>query len=134
MPARHINVYFGAREEADLYANAQLGQLARANTCVQIRTVLSAATALTARRTGRLHQVLEEDFSALPGAKAYVAGPPPMVAAIGASCGRLGVRPADLHCDPFTPSGEWPTATSAVGSLAKLWTSRRAIAASDRSH
>lgn len=104
MPPRPIHVYFGVRDEADIYAELELEQLALDNPQVHTHVVLSAPSQPTARRTGLVHHALERDLDKLNGAKIYTAGPPPMVQAVTGTVIARGVDPADIHSDLFTAS------------------------------
>ena len=96
-----ISLYFGARDEADLYLVEHFQDLARRHDNLTFQPVLSEASGPTERRQGMLADVMAEDLNDLDGCKVYAAGPPPMVEAVRALAGRLGLREGDLHADPF---------------------------------
>jgi len=101
-----IRLYFGARDEGDLYLLAHFEALAAAHANLTFVPVLSEPAAPTARRTGWLADALAADFATLDGAKLYLAGPPAMVDTVSAAAVRLGVRPEDVHADPFYAAHE----------------------------
>jgi CDP-4-dehydro-6-deoxyglucose reductase/ferredoxin-NAD(P)+ reductase (naphthalene dioxygenase ferredoxin-specific) len=123
-PRRPIHVYFGVQDEADIYAESELEQLALANPQVHAHVVLSAPSGPTARRTGFVHQALEQDFSVLSGAKVYAAGPPPMVKAVTATAISRGVDPADIHSDSFVSSATTEPRPGLLQGIANLFTAR----------
>ncbi len=101
-----IHLYFGVRDERDLYLEEHFLRLARDFRNLRFVPVLSHARAPTGRRTGMLHQALAADFQTLAGAKAYVAGPPVMVEAVVPVLLERGLRADDLHADPFTTEAD----------------------------
>jgi naphthalene 1,2-dioxygenase ferredoxin reductase component len=102
-----IRLYFGARNERDLYLVEHFNALAAAHANFRFVPVLSEPQLPTTQRTGLVHQVVAADFAALKGAKAYLAGPPVMVEAASALLvERLGFRPEDVHADPFYSEAE----------------------------
>ena len=102
-PPRPIHLYFGARDEDDLYLDPRFRALARAHASFRYVPVLSDAAGPTDRRTGLVSDAVAADFDSLAGFQGHVAGPPPMVAATSEVTERLGLNGADLHVDPFVP-------------------------------
>jgi len=100
-PDQRIDVYFGARDEADIYLEDHFAALARTHTNLRYVPVLSEPGDASPRRTGFLADAVAADFTALDGAKAYLAGPPIMVETCEAVLERLGVGPGDRHADAF---------------------------------
>jgi len=76
-----IYLYFGARDERDVYAEDRLKALAAAHPRFRFTVVLSEPSGQTNRRTGFVHAAVAADFDELDGCKAYLAGPPAMVEA-----------------------------------------------------
>ena len=109
-----IHLYFGVRDERDLYNMDRLEALADAHDNLTVVPVLSDPVAPTERRTGFVTDAVARDFADLDGAKAYVAGPPAMVEAAVPLLVRLGVRRADCHYDAFYTEAE----KAAVGGAA----------------
>src|SRR3546814_16648672 len=56
---------------------------------------------LTAFREGFVHEAIAADIDNMAGWKAYVAGPPAMVEAVGQVCRERHLRDSDLHADVF---------------------------------
>jgi naphthalene 1,2-dioxygenase ferredoxin reductase component len=96
-----ISLYFGVRDERDLYLVTHFEGLAAKHANFSFIPVLSEPTAETSRRTGFLHDAMAADFTTMDGCKIYAAGPPPMVDAVRALAERLKARAEDLHADPF---------------------------------
>lgn len=96
-----IHLYFGTRDEPDIYLEEHFRDLVKAHGNFRYVPVLSAPKKTTSRRTGMVCDVVGVDFRDLTGFKAYVAGPPAMVAATAAVLEASGIRAADLHADSF---------------------------------
>lgn len=103
---RPIHLYFGGREEGDIYLEARFQALARAHPNLRFVPVLSEPARPTGRRVGYLHEVVAADVPHLGGFKAYLAGPPEMVEAVVATLARRGLPAKDIHADPFYPMAE----------------------------
>lgn len=95
-----IRLYFGARAEEDLYLVDHFRTLERRFPNLSFVPVLSQA-ATTTRRKGFVSEALAQDYQDLAGAKAYVAGPPAMVDAVGAVLATRGIAASDIHADVF---------------------------------
>ncbi|HSE78477.1 MAG TPA: 2Fe-2S iron-sulfur cluster-binding protein [Alphaproteobacteria bacterium] len=101
-----IALYFGVRDERDLYFEEHFAALAKRHGNLTFIPVLSEPSESTRRRTGYLADAILRDFAAkgtlaLDGAKAYLAGPPVMVETAMAALAVLGVRKNDCHADAF---------------------------------
>mgnify|MGYP001194772945 CR=1 FL=1 len=101
-----IYLYFGVRDERDLYLAEHFQTLAAKQNNLTFTPVLSEPSYDTKRRTGFLHQVINSDFTGLDDAKAYLAGPPPMVEAANKVLQTLGIRAEDIHADAFYTEAE----------------------------
>jgi len=101
-----IKLYFGTRDERDVYLEAHFKALAARHPNLEFQTVLSEPSGATPRRTGLMMNVLKQDFRDLDGAKAYLAGPPIMVETCVAELEKLGVRREDCHADAFYTAAE----------------------------
>ncbi len=102
-----IHLYFGVREERDLYLVDHYAVQAKNHPNLRFVPVLSGAPAMdTSRRTGFLHDAVASDFDDLDGCKAYLAGPPPMVEAATAMFLERGMRRIDIHADAFYTEAE----------------------------
>lgn len=111
-----IHLYFGARDERDLYLVEHFESLAAAHGNFRFVPVLSEPRRATRRRTGFVHEAVAADFAALDGAKAYVAGPPAMVErATALLVDRLGLPRADLHADAFYSEADKAARAVAAG-------------------
>jgi len=99
--ARQVHLYFGARDERDIYLERRLRGLEAAHAAFRFVPVLSEPSRPTARRQGLVGDAVAADFSAFADAKAYLAGPPAMVEATIAMLTARGLPPSDIHADPF---------------------------------
>lgn len=105
--AQDIGLYFGVREERDLYLEDHFLALAATHPNLSFVPVLSeTAAGRTARRTGFVHQAVAADHDELDGCKAYLAGPPPMVEAATVMLLERGMRREDIHADAFYTEAE----------------------------
>lgn len=96
-----IHIYFGVRDERDLFLEDYFRGLAEAHDNVTFIPVLSEPSGPTERRTGLLCDVIAQDFTTLDGAKIYLAGSPPMVETCVTAVLKLGARREDSHADAF---------------------------------
>jgi ferredoxin-NAD(P)+ reductase (naphthalene dioxygenase ferredoxin-specific) len=101
-----IHLYFGVRDERDLYLEDHFEDLCAKYPNLTFTPVLSDPSGTTARRPGFLHEAVKRDFDDLDGAKVYLAGPPPMVEAASLLAQELGLRQADIHADAFYTEAE----------------------------
>ena len=100
-----IHLYFGVRDEDDLYLEDRFRALARRHANLRFVPVLSEPAQATQRRTGLLDEAVAADFGRLAGFKAYVAGPTTMVEAAVKRLAAKGLAADDIHADPFLPAG-----------------------------
>jgi CDP-4-dehydro-6-deoxyglucose reductase/ferredoxin-NAD(P)+ reductase (naphthalene dioxygenase ferredoxin-specific) len=110
-PLREIRLYFGVRDERDVYLEPHLLELQRNHPNLRLNIVLSRPSAATERRTGMLTQAVTEDLQGVAGFegfKAYVAGPPPMVEAVQRELQAHGMTLRDVHADAFYSQNEDP--------------------------
>ncbi len=103
-----IHLYFGARDEQDVYLEDRFKALAAKHPNLTYHVVLSQAAGATQRRTGFLHDAVASDFQSLDGAKAYVAGPPVMVDAVTPVLVSKKMRREDIHADAFYSEADKP--------------------------
>ncbi len=96
-----IHLYYGARDERDIYLEDHFRALAKTHPNLRYTPVLSEPSGKTSRRTGFLRDVLRQDFQTLDGTKAYLAGPPVMVETCVAVLEELCVCKQDCHADAF---------------------------------
>jgi CDP-4-dehydro-6-deoxyglucose reductase/ferredoxin-NAD(P)+ reductase (naphthalene dioxygenase ferredoxin-specific) len=110
-----IRLYFGVRDERDLYLEAHFAALAAAHPNLAFVPVLSEPSAPTRRRTGFVHQAVAADIADFDGWKAYVAGPPAMAEAAQAMLESRGMRREDIHADAFYTEAERAMLSAAGG-------------------
>ena len=101
-----IHLYFGVRDERDLYFEDRFTALAQEYPNLHFVPVLSEPAGDSVRRTGFLHEAVAADFDDLDGAKVYLAGPPPLVEAATDILRKLGARAEDIHADAFYTEAE----------------------------
>jgi naphthalene 1,2-dioxygenase ferredoxin reductase component len=101
-----IHLYFGVRDDRDLYLEDYFQKLAKKHPNLSFMPVLSEPSGKTKRRTGFLADVVRQDFTTLDGAKAYLAGPPVMVETAVAALEAIGLRRQDCHADAFYTEAE----------------------------
>lgn len=108
-PDRPVHLYFGARNEADLYLLDYFHRKQETHPGFRFTPVLSEPTTPTARRTGFVHEAVLADQPGMTGAKVYMAGPPAMVEnALGAFLS-TGIDENDLHYDLPSSPAKTPT-------------------------
>lgn len=100
-PEREIHIYFGARDERDVYLEARLAELCQSHANLKLEVVLSEPKRPSARRQGLVTEAVSADFKSFDGFKAYVAGPPVMVEAMQRVLRDKGVAVRDIHADAF---------------------------------
>jgi ferredoxin-NADP reductase/ferredoxin len=104
--AEPVRLYFGVRSERDVYMEDVLAGLAAGHPNFGYEIVLSDPADATSRRTGLVTAAVAQDWPSFAGCKAYVAGPPPMVAAATALLTSRGLPLRDLHADAFVAEAE----------------------------
>jgi naphthalene 1,2-dioxygenase ferredoxin reductase component len=111
---QHIYLYFGVRNERDLYLHDHFAALARKHDTLHFTPVLSDDP--NGRyRTGLVHEAVAADFDEFDGCKAYLAGPPVMVEAATKLLERRGMRRLDIHADAFYTAAEMAEAGRKTG-------------------
>lgn len=93
-----IHLYFGVRNEGDLYLESHFETLAEKHANLRFIPVLSEGEG-TRHRRGMVGEALGADFETLAGWKAYVFGPPMMVRATARILCERGMAVADIHSD-----------------------------------
>ncbi|HEV7371872.1 2Fe-2S iron-sulfur cluster-binding protein [Arenibaculum sp.] len=111
-----IHLFFGARDERDLYLLDRFEALAAAHPNFRFVPVLSAPEGPTGRRTGYVGEVAAAALPDLDGCKAYLAGPPAMVEGTVPLLEARGMRAADIHADAFYTEAEKNAAAGKGGS------------------
>lgn len=98
-----LHLYLGARTALDLYMEAHFRALADKYANLHVVAAVSEPEFAEGRRIGNVSELVGEDFDDLYRFKAYVAGPPPMVAATQDMIRVRGIDPDDIHTDAFVP-------------------------------
>lgn len=101
-----MNLYFGVRDERDLYMEEHFAALALRHANLRFVPVLSSPSGATRRRTGFVHEAALADATSLDGAKAYLAGPPIMVEAATRLLEQRGLGRENIHADAFYTEAE----------------------------
>jgi ferredoxin-NAD(P)+ reductase (naphthalene dioxygenase ferredoxin-specific) len=104
--ARPVRLYVGAREQRDLYLTAHFVALEARHPRFRFVPVLSDPQGAAPWHTGLVQDVAAAALEELPGAKAYLAGPPGLVEAAVARLKDMGLAAADIHADPFFSAAE----------------------------
>ena len=110
-----IHLYFGVRDERDLYLEAHFEALAAAHPNLRFTPVLSEPQRPTLRRAGFVHEAVAADLGDLDGAKAYMAGPPVMVEAATAMLLAAGLPRQDIHADAFYTEADKQALSTGTG-------------------
>jgi naphthalene 1,2-dioxygenase ferredoxin reductase component len=105
-PEREVHLYFGVRDERDVYLESRLRELASRHPSLRVELVLSEPSRASGRRAGLVSSAALEDIHSFEGFKAYIAGPPPMVEALQRQLEAKGVARRDIHADAFYGEGE----------------------------
>lgn len=107
--SQDVRLYFGVRNEVDLFTIDQLEGLASAHKNLSVNVVLSSPGASSPRwRRGRLDDVLKTDLAstAIANWRVYIAGSPTMVNAVSTTLAAMGVPSSRRHCDPFLTAAD----------------------------
>lgn len=100
---QEIHLYFGVRDEPDLYLEANFDSLAREFPNFHFVPVLSAGANAAPRRKGLVAEAVTADFPSLASFKAYVFGPPGMVRTTVHAFLARGISADDIHSDEPLP-------------------------------
>jgi CDP-4-dehydro-6-deoxyglucose reductase, E3 len=99
--ARNMQLFWGVRSEADLYAHATLEQLSRRAATLSYAPVLSEGTPAWQGLTGWVHEAALKNIESLESVEVYAAGPPAMIAAIQREYAARGCDTSRLYFDSF---------------------------------
>ncbi|MEM7024778.1 MAG: 2Fe-2S iron-sulfur cluster-binding protein [Pseudomonadota bacterium] len=102
-PDARIDLYWGVRDEPDLYGGGELDALATRHPNFRFVPVLSAPNESTEHRIGMVHEAVEQDFARLSGHVVHIAGPPEMVDRAKDVAMACGADPSAIYSDPFLP-------------------------------
>ena len=105
---REVHLYFGARDESDVYLEPLLRQWQERAANLRVQVVLSAPSQASTRRVGLVTEAVAQDLTSWNGFKAYLAGPPPMVEAMQTRLVQSGLPRRDIHADAFYTQAEKP--------------------------
>jgi naphthalene 1,2-dioxygenase ferredoxin reductase component len=101
-----IHLFFGVRDEENIYDEAELATLAAQHPNLHLNILLSTGLPGPMRRVGNLSDALPADLPGCGNARLYVAGPPAMVDSVLAVAHERGFPPDRIHADPFHHAGE----------------------------
>lgn len=105
-PNRRIHLYFGVRDEQDVYLEPYLQELAGRHPNFSFEIALSQPMQATSRRRGLIRDAISSDFTSFANFKAYLAGPPPMVESVQQLLLDKGIALRDIHADAFYSQAE----------------------------
>jgi CDP-4-dehydro-6-deoxyglucose reductase len=105
---REMWLYWGVRNERDLYARASLEQMTRRCADLRYLAVLSEPSAQWHGRRGMVHQSVLGDIEQLERYDVYASGPPAMIEAVRSEFMRRGVAAARLSFDSFDYAPDSP--------------------------
>ena len=95
---KDVHLYFGVREEKEIYLERYFIELTHRYPNFRFVTVISEPSEQSGRRSGLVSDAVAADFQLLYGFQCYLAGPPPMV---GASVQMLKLKSVPVY-DIFT--------------------------------
>jgi CDP-4-dehydro-6-deoxyglucose reductase len=98
---RAIRLFWGVRDQRDLYATEILADYARNFEDFRWTPVLSKASGAWSGLTGLVHEVAISNTPDLWAYDIYAAGPPGLVAAVRSTFPEAGANPATIFCDSF---------------------------------
>jgi CDP-4-dehydro-6-deoxyglucose reductase len=112
-PVRDLVLYWGVRSQPDLYADAQLRELAARTPRMRYVPVLSEPDAAWTGRRGWVHAAVLADLEAqqlapLTDFDIYASGPPDMVTALRRDFLAHGADASQLWCDSFDYAADSP--------------------------
>ncbi len=102
-PAQHIHLFWGARDEQDLYLNELAEAWAREHQNFAYTPVLSESTSGHWRGAGGwVHDAVLAGYDDFGGVDVYASGPPVMIEAVRGGLSAKGMRPERFFFDSFT--------------------------------
>ncbi|RQU79448.1 naphthalene 1,2-dioxygenase [Burkholderia cenocepacia] len=96
-----VHVYFGARTSSDIYGIEWLNEIQARRPQMSTNVVVSQRQDGESWRAGIVTHAVDEDWQALTGWRAYLAGAPAMVEAANELLVRKGIDPGQIHADAF---------------------------------
>lgn len=103
---KDVHLYFGVREESELYLERYFIELTHTYPNFRFVTVISEPTENSGRRTGFVSDAVAADFQLLYGHQCYLAGPPVMVDACASMLKLKSVPKYDIFADAFYTEAE----------------------------
>lgn len=101
-PSQSIHLFWGARDQQDLYMREQVAQWQATYPNLKYTPVLSDATGDEwTGKTGFVHQAVCEHYPNVTAYDIYASGPPPMIDAVKQSLLERGMNPARFFFDSF---------------------------------
>ena len=98
---REIHLYFGVRDEHDIYFEERFSSLASAHKNFYFTPVLSEPVGKTDRRKGFVHEAVAADLIKFNGWKAYLCGPPIMVESVSKLLQDRGLDDDQIYADSY---------------------------------
>jgi CDP-4-dehydro-6-deoxyglucose reductase, E3 len=109
---RRMTLYWGVREERDLYAHAFLEETARADPRFRYAPVLSDPSPAWGGRRGFVHEAVLAEVEGLEHHEIYASGPPRMIEAVRRDFLARGVRESAISFDSFDYAPDSPARQS----------------------
>jgi CDP-4-dehydro-6-deoxyglucose reductase len=109
---RRMTLYWGVREERDLYAHAFLEEAARADARLRYAPVLSEPSPAWGGRRGFVHEAVLAEVEGLEHHEIYASGPPRMIEAVRRDFMARGVAESAISFDSFDYAPDSPARQS----------------------
>jgi CDP-4-dehydro-6-deoxyglucose reductase len=109
---RRVTLYWGVREERDLYAHAFLEEAARADARFRYAPVLSEPSPAWGGRRGFVHEAVLAEVEGLAHHEIYASGPPRMIEAVRRDFMARGVAESAISFDSFDYAPDSPARQS----------------------
>ncbi|MCU9849001.1 benzoate 1,2-dioxygenase electron transfer component BenC [Defluviimonas sp. WL0024] len=100
---QHITLYYAVTRAADLVELDRVQALAEKIGSVSVITILASEEEMHERKGFVTDHVTAEELNG-GDCDVYLCGPPPMVEAVRAHFGKLGVEPTHFHFEKFNPT------------------------------
>lgn len=117
-------LYFGVRDERDLYAEQEFLAMSECHPQFHFVPVLSASGESSNRRTGWVHEAVAEDFPNLADYTIHLAGPPVMVEAATHMALQHGADRARIFADAFASAADQDPARGLFGLVGRWFGTR----------
>lgn len=101
-PAQRIHLFWGARDEQDLYMNELAEKWSQAHENFAYTPVLSESTSDWRGADGWVHDAVLASYDNFDDVDVYASGPPVMIDAVRDELGAMGMRAERLFFDSFT--------------------------------